>query len=316
MRKLTFLPAIGLTLFLYIIYSVGLFNIVNQLKSVNLLYLMAAWLMIIPFVIIKALKWKRIIQCFNVDYKLKEAFNVIFIGWFIGLITPARAGDFTRAVYLKNDKKLSLGKSLTTVFLDRALDILVLFILAFFGTSVLASTFLLNKNILFIVASFFILFLVCLFLLMKKEWIILFLKPIYNKLIPLRFKKKLAAQFNEFYNGLSIIRKNKLAFIKAFLLTVMLWFLSIFQFYLIAYALNLKISYYFLLLFVPITIILELIPITISGIGTRDGAFILFLSLASISSSAAVSFSFLVLIINYLTVVPGFLLWLKKPIKI
>lgn len=316
MRKLTFLPVIGITLFLYILHAVGLFNIINQLKSINLLYLALAWLMVIPFVIIKALKWNHIIKCFNVSYKLKEAFNVIFIGWFIGLITPARAGDFTRAVYLKNDKKLSLGKSLTTIFLDRILDIFVLFILAFFGTSVLVSTFFLNKSILFVVASFFILFLACLFLMMKRNLIILVLKPIYNRLIPSRFKKKLAAQFNEFYNGLFIIKKNKIAFIKAFLLTVLLWFLSIFQFYLIAYALGLKISYYFLLLFIPITIILELIPITISGIGTRDGAFILFLSLVSISSSAAVSFSFLVLIINYLTVVPGFLLWLKKPIKI
>ena len=61
----------------------------------------------------------------------------------------------------------------------------------------------------------------------------------------------------------------------------------------------------------------ELIPISVSGLGTRDAAVIYFFSLVGVSSAAAVSFSIGYLIVGtYLTAVVGFFIWLRHPVEV
>ena len=50
---------------------------------------------------------------------------------------------------------------------------------------------------------------------------------------------------------------------------------------------------------IPLITLLDALPISFSGLGTRDAAMIFLFSLMSLSAEAAVSFSLLILVFNY-----------------
>jgi uncharacterized membrane protein YbhN (UPF0104 family) len=81
-------------------------------------------------------------------------------------------------------------------------------------------------------------------------------------------------------------------------------------------ALGIPISYFMILLILPFTTLVEALPISFSGIGTRDAVLILLFTLLGLSSTSAVSFSIMILLLNYIMNIFGGLLWLKKPFKI
>jgi uncharacterized membrane protein YbhN (UPF0104 family) len=62
--------------------------------------------------------------------------------------------------------------------------------------------------------------------------------------------------------------------------------------------------------------LVELIPFSISGLGTRDATVIYFFGAVGIGSAEAVGFSIVYLLIGtYLTALAGFFLWLRTPVR-
>lgn len=58
------------------------------------------------------------------------------------------------------------------------------------------------------------------------------------------------------------------------------------------------------------------LPVSVSGIGTREAALVFFLSFIGIQAEAAISFSLMQLLIEYIGAAPGFYLWHRNPIKL
>jgi uncharacterized membrane protein YbhN (UPF0104 family) len=83
-----------------------------------------------------------------------------------------------------------------------------------------------------------------------------------------------------------------------------------------AMALNIPVTYFHMILILPFTTLVEALPISFSGVGTRDAVLILMFTLLGISSSLAVSFSIMILILNYIMNLFGVLFWIKNPFKL
>ena len=142
------------------------------------------------------------------------------------------------------------------------------------------------------------------------------LKPFYLALIPEKHKDNLSNHFSEFYLGFRMIVKKKKELTYAIILTVFIWFGSIFQFYFLAKALGLLVPFWFFMMIVPPTVLVEIIPISFSGLGTRDATLIFFLSFIGIAAESAVSLSLTIVVIYYFIVGIGFFIWWKNPVKI
>ena len=105
--------------------------------------------------------------------------------------------------------------------------------------------------------------------------------------------------------------------VAAFLLTVLVWALVFLLAYYIAVLFGIDVDLKYVVLIMPIVTLVELIPISVSGLGTRDATVIYFFSVVGISSAAAVGFSIGYLFIGtYLTALAGFLMWLRHPVKL
>ncbi|MFQ6137292.1 MAG: lysylphosphatidylglycerol synthase transmembrane domain-containing protein [Candidatus Hydrothermarchaeales archaeon] len=315
MKISRYLPLIGITIFIYILWATGASKILGSLRQINIKYFFLALLLTLPLLVIKALKWQVLIKACDANYPLANCLSSWLIGFFVGLITPGRIGDLSRSLYLKESEDISLGKSLTTVFLDRIIDISILFCLAIFGILMFVFSYAIEGTYPLAIGILFLSFLIFLFIITREDLIRGFLKPFYEFFIPEKHKSQLSNHFKEFYSGFGLIWSKKKALVYATSLSLINWLVSIFMFYVLAIALNLRVSYQFLVFIVPPTILVEILPISFSGLGTRDAALIFFLSFISIPAEFAVSLSLSILSINYIIALLGFLIWTRNPMK-
>lgn len=313
MRLQRFIPVIGIVIFLYILWNMDLQRIMQSMQSIDVALLLLAVSMTVPIVLIKAIKWNILVKSCGIDQSLRSSVSSWIVGFSIGMITPGRLGDLSRAYYLRG--KASLGTGLTTVVIDRLIDIIVLFVFAIAGLAFLVTTYTLG-NIFFPLFAIFIMLILLAFAFTRKGFVVFILRPVFSRLVPARYKPKLDSVFREFYRGISIMKRAKFSVAISTLLCIIVWVMAIVQYYIISLSLGLDISYSFLSMIVPLTILLDALPISFSGLGTRDAAMIYFLSLIGLAAESAVAFSIMILIVNYVLVgIVGMILWAKSPIN-
>ncbi len=295
---------IGIGIFIYLLLNIDLKSLLTCFKEANILYFLISLLFIIPTIFVKSIKWLLIVSKAD-RIPLPKAIIAWVAGFGAGLVTPGRIGDFFRAKFLK----VRLGKSLLTVLIDRLNDVLVLFLLGIFSVFILFSkkNSLFNLSYLFIL--FFILFLISILVLRNKKLIRKIAKPFYKYFIPEKFKKSIGENFNIFYRNFEKLEKRKI--LGNFLLTILAWFVIFLQYWFLSFAFGLNLSYFSICLITPILLLVQLIPISISGIGTREATSVLLLSIFGISPELAIAFSLGILIEDYILGFAGLLLWVR-----
>ena len=293
--------SIGIIIFIYLLLNIDLKILLTCFKKVNIFYFFISLLFIIPTIFVKSVKWLLIVEKED-RISLGRAIVAWIAGFGAGLITPGRVGDFLRAKFLKS----KIGKGLLTVFIDRVNDVFVLFLFGIFGVFTLFSNFF-NLGYLFIL--FFVLFLIGIFVLKTEKLIRKIGKPIYRFFIPKKFKEKIGENFNIFYRNLKKLEKRKI-FLN-FLLTILTWFICFIQYFFLSLAFGLNLSYFSICLITPILLLVQLIPISISGIGTREGTSVLLLSNFGIPPELAIAFSLGILIEDYILGGIGLVCWFK-----
>ena len=93
------------------------------------------------------------------------------------------------------------------------------------------------------------------------------------------------------YDSIKIYKYHKKECIKIFLVSLIAECMIIIYFYFIALSLHEKIDPLYFFIFIPIISIVEMLPISINGIGVREGAFLYFFTQAGMLGYIAVSLS-------------------------
>lgn len=318
MKLIKLVPIFGVALFIYILANLDLAKVISIFSSLDPLYIILALLMQVPIIVIKAVKWKVLIRPFNRKFPLAEAVKAWLIGFSIGIVTPGRMGDFTRACYLRD--RLDFGKSLMTVVFDRIIDVLVLFILTIIGIVMFASfvsTGISNEIFTLLIMALFIAFLGGIYLMTKKALVSRIFGPFYRLLVPKKYSKRARKAFDDFYKGLDAMGRDKRVIALSTGIGVIAWVFMIIQTYILSLAMETGLSLLVIASIMPLITLLDALPISFSGVGTRDAAMIFLFSLMSLSAEAAVSFSLLILVFNYLTSAAfGYFFWFRNPIDL
>ncbi len=248
----------------------------------------------------------------SIQYDLKDSFIVYLAGIYAGIVTPGRLGEFVKTVYLKADKGISLSKGMSSVLVDRLFDLYLLIILALIGIwkfdilGKLANT----SSLLLIV------FTLAPLIVLKKKFMGRIINLIYKAII--KEKKhlidKLEERFEDFYDGINQLINLKLIY--SALLTCLSYSVFFIQCYLIAIALGISSNFITVTLFMAISNLISFIPISISGLGTRDATLIYLFSLINLNAELAVSYSFLVFITFFVCGgLMGAVAWWLHPLK-
>ncbi len=227
------------------------------------------------------------------------SFETISISSALNMILPARLGEVSKALYLKNFYNYNYNKSISIIFMERFFDVIVLFLLMCLWAYNYFSNTLLNVSILILAT---VIFVIILFFNSKK-----ILKLI--KKIPLKYIRVYAQKI---YKNINRLLKNPYSILGY---TLILWFL-----YLLSYVLFFMFSVDFHLtlkdileLFIFSTIALS-IPLTPAGIGTFESAVVLFLSHHGIDKTdaliSATVYHILIFAVDFILLY--FVLFIKK----
>jgi len=230
---------------------------------------------------------------------------------YVGFITPGRIGEFVKALYLKSDKGISISKGFSSVLVDRLFDLYLLIILGFIGIWKFG---ILGKlSDLFIILSIFIVLIPLIIL--NKQLMEKVIKLLYNLAVVKKIKGKIEENFEDFYNWLQKLISPRL--LVSGLLTCLGYFMFFIQSYLIVMAMDLSINFITITLFMAISNLVSFIPISISGLGTRDATLIYLFSLIGLKAELAVIYAFLVFITFFVS--GGFLgavAWWFRPLSL
>ena len=288
-----FLPLIGILIFIYIIYDIGLEKIIEAFKNTDPWFIILSFTIFLPRVLISTYKWQLVAKKQGINVKLIPLTKINLIGLFYGTITPLWLGDWVRIFYLKEESKECIGKCASNVIIDQLLEFFSLFILALFGSFLLLSYF---PTLFLVLLSLFIIFIsVALFLKEKGRSERIF-RVVYNFLIPEKLKKLIANEFDAFYKDIP-----PLSFlILPFLIEIFSYSLFFLQIYIVALSFNINIPLLHFILIYPISSLIGMIPITVSGLGTREGALIHLLGIYGVAEQNAVAISLAGYLITYL----------------
>jgi conserved hypothetical protein len=315
-QYLKYISLVGIVLFLIILTRINLGDLYTVFTTMNLYFLGLALLVNFIAVFMKAEKWRIIVNSIKGEFSLLASVKAFLVGFSFSTITPAKLGDFIKVFYIKDDK-CGWGCSLATVVIDRLIDIILLCsiaIIGIYGFALFYHIEVLSWGFtLLIVAGLA----VAIYIVLNKPLLSKILRPFFNHFIPKNLKPQISEYFHEFYEGLFRFYHDH----RRFLLSVGVGILSlappIIYGYLLARSVGITTDIFFFILVIPVICLLDLLPISISGIGTRDVALIFLFGLRGISAEQSVAFSLVYLFMSYwLVALIGAIVYLRYPVTI
>ncbi len=127
------LRLIGPLLFVWLIWTVDLGEVMRVLASVPATYLGAALLMCGALVFLKALRWHLLLRQLGLVESLGTSLVIYGDGMFWGTLTPGRLGEFRKLVHLRDRHGVAWLRGAWLSALDRVFDVLAIVLLFCLG---------------------------------------------------------------------------------------------------------------------------------------------------------------------------------------
>lgn len=303
----------GLGLFVLLIWNTNLETSLAVLRQTAFPLMVIAVALNIPQIFLKSFRWRYLLNSQGIKYGIWQVTLAYFGSIFIGLLTPGRLGEFARAVYISSDCNVSTGGSFASVLADRLFDLYVL--VAIGGTALISVTALNTQQSwagMVLLTGGLTLALVLLvtdrgFALMQAFGSSL--GQIGKRLFaPGNWLLEMRTGFRQLSWPTILISAG---------LTVIAYAVFFGQCYLLALALRLPVTFASVSCAVALGSLVTLLPISISGIGTRDAAIIAYLGTVGIPSEMALAFSLLVFLTFHIGGgLMGAVAWWIKPVPL
>ncbi len=273
--------------------KIDLHTAFKYLLKVNPVYFILAYLSYLITVMVAGLRFYFSSHAVGFQRSYFQLLQLNFVGAFFNNFLPTTfGGDALRGYYLKKGSSVSLSRAAACIVYERYTGMIVLFwllslafILQYLGFIGKSSWSLPNQIIIFChIGSFITIFLVP------------FL-PQVNKLI---FGKSNWLYQRVLEPVLVYWNDMKLTF-KIIALSFVLQFFVILSHYFIALSLNIEIPLSYYLVFYPLTTLAGFMIPSLNGLGIREGAYIYFLKIVSVSNEQGLAFSIGWLIVLLIT---------------
>jgi uncharacterized protein (TIRG00374 family) len=250
---------IGLSIIGFLISSFDPRAILDAIISAQPKYLALAILVYPLTLLILTLRWRSILSQLGGDLPLAVAYQVFVGGLLLSDLTPARLGDLSRPLLMR--EWVDLGKGAVSVAIDKYADLLTILILGFSGLV------LLNKSsgrylLVAAVSTLLVISVVSLFWLHRS-----FLMKAIKGLGYTRFMKAADA----LDNAVSSVDGFSGLLARSILITMVAWLTQAARTALVVRAFGFDVPLHVLFLLQPLLSALSLIPITVSGLGLIEG---------------------------------------------
>jgi hypothetical protein len=248
-------------IFLYIaFYGINFNEVLNVVSHTSVLWLFVFIITVFLGHIIRALRWKVILNSVKPNASFKNLFGALMVGYGVNCITP-KLGEITRAVLLGKWENLSRSSMFGTVIVERVIDIISL------GLAVLISVFVWRENLydsfpwlettLYFAGILMLTVILTIYLTVKyKDRFYGFIIRLFRK-ISEKLAQKLAYIFEMLTEGFSSL-KGRRNYIYTVLLTIVM---------LLVYALSSYVGFFMFVELEPVTFEMGWVLMSIAAIG-------------------------------------------------
>jgi uncharacterized membrane protein YbhN (UPF0104 family) len=266
---------------LYLVLSkVGTGNVLKALRDTGVISFVGATGIFVLMILLTSVRWGLLL---NRSIGIFKLFRLQMLGTFFNIFLPGLVGGDVVKIYFLH-KMAGIGtEAVASVFMDRYFGYAALMLLGLlsypFGFGHFAGTW-----ITWVLPGMVLAF--------ALGSLVVFGLEIGQK----RFKA-----LSKIYGYFRVYRSRKALILKAMGIGLMVHSLSALMVYLLAVGMGEKIPLATLLVFIPIIATLAALPVSVGGIGIREGAMILLLGTVGVEADRATALSFL----WYFTMVAG-----------
>ncbi|MGD9099906.1 MAG: lysylphosphatidylglycerol synthase transmembrane domain-containing protein [Anaerolineae bacterium] len=286
-----------------ILLTVGLEEIADLIRQANLGFMLAAFALFVVGTVIRAVRWMALLRALEIQVPLRRLVELYFVGTFFNLLLPSGfGGDAVRVLELTQDTHVTAA--LGTVIVDRMTGLLVLFAMALavlpFSGGLLPTETALSIGLLAVAG------LVAGGLVLQGE-----LLRRWGHWLPGPLALDGEGALARTLRAVNDCGPRAIA--QALGMSLLFNLLLVNVNYLAARAVGVDIDLAYFLLFVPVLSITLMLPISIGGLGVREGMAIFLFDQAGVGQAAAVAASLGVYVVStLLTGLLGGLIYLAQ----
>ena len=283
---------ISCLLIYWIIQGVDLGEIIEIITSVNLYILPVLLLLKFIGYYISAVRWRGLLKAQEGSASISFLITSYLVSFFFNNILPSSiGGDVIRVVDTVKSGTSRLT-ALTIIFVDRFLGVLALMMIVlltlFIPSQITAQLPFSHGWIL--VSSAGMVGILWLIFMPSKRWTMAlpeFKFPILQKF---------SALFQKIVESFLVFKRHRNILAQGFLLSLALQFNVVLYHYFLAKSLDLSIPFYSFFIVIPLYIFITMLPISINGIGVREGILVGLLSTlyGFVTRDQALAFSFMI----------------------
>jgi len=268
-RTLSIVVSVLVIVLLY--WQVDLNQVSHTLLHSNPIWLSLGLLLVIPTTLLSAFRLTFLsIDSNKINYS--SALKLTLAASVMNLVLPSKMGDVAKSAFIVKDKGVAYSKAVPLVIFEKANDFLALLLWCIVGLVFLQSD--QGMYMVLLALSLFLFTIMTLTMTSGKfsNWVF--------RLLLLILPKRLATKADSFQQGWhdvsGIVKRDMGKFLSLSLMSVFLWFLHLLQIWLFIMALTSDVGFMISLAITPIVIFAGLMPLTFSGVGIRDLAFVYF----------------------------------------
>jgi len=262
---------ISVTLIALLYWQIDINKVIQVLLKINLTWLFFGLMLVIPITLLTAFRLTFLSIYLNkINYF--DALKLILAASVMNLVLPSKMGDLAKGVFIAKDKNIAYSQAFILVIFEKISDLLALLLWCIVGLIFLQN----YSNFYIILLSILLILLIFGTLAVSSKLFVnkFFLLIIF--ILPGSFFSSVSNFQKEWLEAIIFITKDKNFFWTISLLSIFLWFLHLLQIWLFILSLSSNVGFLISLAITPLAIFAGLIPLTFSGIGTRDFAFIYF----------------------------------------
>lgn len=290
---------ISLGLISFLVTKIDLGAVQLALRSIDLKFILVALIFVSLHRIATIYKWNLLLRAKGLLIPFTTLAWLWLVNNFVGLFLPTTVGEDVA-------RTISLGRYISdateaasSVVVDRIVGVTTLLTVAL-GGAVLTTSILIPDAIIF--AILLLLFSIGALVFTFNN------RPLLNRVTRSFYSMKdnvIARKLKLFHESLSKYTKHKKVLMVVLTISFFVQFFRVLIVYSVSLSLNLDISVYYFFLFVPLIIFVTMLPISIGGIGVREGAYIYFFSHVGMPIHSAFVLSLLSYALTLVAALPG-----------
>jgi len=275
--------SLGLIVYLIISQFKDFKTISSILRDLNILFLTLSFLSHIYGIWLTAFRWQTLLKTQGVHLSVLSLTSSTLIGQFFNNFLPTSiGGDVYRAYDVSKKSDFPMSSSVSVIVVERLSGIIASAVFAvaalFLGFTAIG-----GKSIIIPIVIFLVISLIVFFLILNPN-----IFGINKKLKKIKFLEKFLSKLKNVYNTFLTFKNYKWTLVKVIFYSLTLQFAVIINYWLASKALGIPLDLTAFIFIVPVVSIIAMLPISLGGIGVREGSLVfLMVSLGAQHAKAA-----------------------------